>query len=185
MPIAVTCTCGRAMQIKEEFAGRKVRCPDCRGVVVVPTPEREADPEHDALEVLMAEPQVEEGRETKPYPSSVATRRSQPLRGEDKDEAGIQEAPRPRPPVDEPRPRRPEPARKPRPRVRRDDGPRVVVERGWFGNVNAGVVGGLLMMLLAAVWFFGGLAVGIIFFYPPILFIIGLVALFKGLSGNS
>lgn len=52
-------------------------------------------------------------------------------------------------------------------------------------GLRAGVVGGLLMMALAAVWFFGGLAVGYIFFYPPILFIVGLVGLLKGIfDGN-
>jgi hypothetical protein len=42
-----------------------------------------------------------------------------------------------------------------------------------------------VMMLGAVVWFVGGLFFDIIFFYPPILFVIGLVAFFKGmLSGN-
>jgi len=44
------------------------------------------------------------------------------------------------------------------------------------GNVGAG----LGMMALAVVWFCGGLAFGFIFFYPPILFIFGLVACFRG-----
>jgi len=37
------------------------------------------------------------------------------------------------------------------------------------------------MMIGATLWFFGGLAVGIIFFYPPVLFIIGLGVFFKGI----
>ena len=57
----------------------------------------------------------------------------------------------------------------------------VVFERGWFGSLNAGMVGGLLMMLIAVVWFVVGLAVGFIFFYPPILFVIGFIALVRGL----
>jgi hypothetical protein len=53
--------------------------------------------------------------------------------------------------------------------------------RGW----DAGMMGGLAMMAIAAVWFFGGLAVGIIFYYPAILFIIGLVGFVRGLfTGN-
>ncbi|MEL6894798.1 MAG: hypothetical protein AAFP90_01705 [Planctomycetota bacterium] len=44
---------------------------------------------------------------------------------------------------------------------------------------------GLLMMIGSVVWFFGGLMAGIIFFYPPILFIIGIVTLVKGLLGGS
>ncbi len=47
------------------------------------------------------------------------------------------------------------------------------------------MTGGLAMMAISAVWFFGGLAFGIIFYYPPILFVIGLVGFFRGMfSGN-
>jgi hypothetical protein len=53
--------------------------------------------------------------------------------------------------------------------------------RGW----DAGMKGGLTMMAIAAVWFFGGLAFGIIFYYPPILFIIGLVGFFRGMFTGS
>jgi hypothetical protein len=49
---------------------------------------------------------------------------------------------------------------------------------------NGGVLGGLLAMLVALVWFIVGLAADRIFFYPPILFIIGLVAFIKGLVQN-
>jgi ribosomal protein S27AE len=48
-------------------------------------------------------------------------------------------------------------------------------------SIDGGVIGGLLMMLIAAVWFFWGLSAGIIFFYPPVLFIIGLVAVIRSL----
>lgn len=50
---------------------------------------------------------------------------------------------------------------------------------------NGGVMGGLLAMLVAVVWFVAGLAADVIFFYPPVLFIIGLVAFFKGLAQGS
>ena len=52
-------------------------------------------------------------------------------------------------------------------------------------GVKKGVLGGVIMMVIAAVWFFGGLAGGYIFYYPPILFVIGLYALVKGImDGN-
>jgi hypothetical protein len=52
-------------------------------------------------------------------------------------------------------------------------------------GMSMGVVGGLLMMGAAVVWFVVGLMAGYIFFYPPILFVIGIIALFKGiLDGN-
>jgi hypothetical protein len=38
MPVSVTCShCDRTYVLKDEFAGRKVRCPDCDTVQVVPT----------------------------------------------------------------------------------------------------------------------------------------------------
>ena len=52
-------------------------------------------------------------------------------------------------------------------------------------GIQKGVCGGLTMMAIAFVWFFGGLCIGIIFFYPPILFIIGLYSFVKGMAtGN-
>jgi hypothetical protein len=46
-------------------------------------------------------------------------------------------------------------------------------------------MGGFAMMAIAAIWFFAGLYVGLIFYYPPILFVIGLYAVLKGiLTGN-
>ncbi len=53
------------------------------------------------------------------------------------------------------------------------------------GILNGGVAGGMLAMFIAVVWFVVGLAADIIFFYPPILFVIGLVAFFKGLAQGS
>ena len=63
------------------------------------------------------------------------------------------------------------------------------VSGGFFGpekqGMKKGVLGGVVMILIAVVWFVGGLAADIIFYYPPILFIIGLVALIKGImEGN-
>jgi hypothetical protein len=60
---------------------------------------------------------------------------------------------------------------------------------GGFGmekkGIKKGVVGGVIMILIAVVWFFAGLAADRIFFYPPILFFIGLYAVVKGLAeGN-
>ncbi|MGH7224468.1 MAG: hypothetical protein ACRELF_14675 [Gemmataceae bacterium] len=81
-----------------------------------------------------------------------------------------------------------EPISKKRSRPRRDikrRTPTVSFERGWFGDVNAGVIGGVLMILIAVVWFIAGLAGGIIFFYPPVLFVVGIIAIVKGGLGNS
>jgi len=46
-------------------------------------------------------------------------------------------------------------------------------------------LGGLVAMIVAAVWFYLGWQAGYIYFYPPILFIGGLVGFCKGLfEGN-
>ena len=43
------------------------------------------------------------------------------------------------------------------------------------------IIAGLGMMLVATVWFSVGLYAGVIFFYPPVLFILGLGSMAKGL----
>jgi hypothetical protein len=55
---------------------------------------------------------------------------------------------------------------------------------GVLGGINAGVAGGALMMLIAIVWFVGGLAAGILFFYPPVLLVVGMITFFKGLASG-
>ena len=68
-----------------------------------------------------------------------------------------------------------------RPRLNADDEDiRKTPRRG----ISGGVLSGILMMLGAVVWFFGALALNWIAFYPPVLFIVGLVTFIKGLSGN-
>ena len=52
-------------------------------------------------------------------------------------------------------------------------------------GMQKGVLGGIIMMVIAVVWFVVGYIVGYIFYYPLILFIIGLFAFLKGLfTGN-
>ena len=52
-------------------------------------------------------------------------------------------------------------------------------------GIDNGMAGGIVMMGIAVVWFGLGWMVGIIFYYPPILFLIGVFAFLKGLvTGN-
>ncbi|HTU20060.1 MAG TPA: hypothetical protein VMG10_18490 [Gemmataceae bacterium] len=162
MPIALSCSCGRAIRVKDELAGKKIRCPECKSILAVPRKKNEADDL--VLEVLPADD------EEAPRRAAIQT-----------------EAPEVRPPRrravedDEPIPRkRSRPTRDIKRRT-----PAVTFERGWFGSINAGVAGGILMILIAVVWFIGGLAVGYIFFYPPILLVIGIIAIVKGGLGNN
>ena len=52
-------------------------------------------------------------------------------------------------------------------------------------GIQAGMAGGIAMMAIAAIWFGAGWMAGVIFYYPPILFLIGAFAFVKGLfTGN-
>jgi hypothetical protein len=62
-------------------------------------------------------------------------------------------------------------------------------DAGYFATekkgIDKGVLGGVVMIAIAVIWFGVGWAAGYIYFYPPILFVIGLYALVKGLmTGN-
>ena len=37
MPVSVTCTCGKALKIPEQYAGKRVKCPQCGTGIRVPT----------------------------------------------------------------------------------------------------------------------------------------------------
>ena len=70
------------------------------------------------------------------------------------------------------------PKPKPKPKKKKN-------KTGSSGSASAGfdygqVFGGIAMMVGAVVWFVVGLFLGIIFFYPPILLIIGFVTMIKG-----
>jgi hypothetical protein len=51
--------------------------------------------------------------------------------------------------------------------------------------LGMGAIGGVLLCVVAVVWFFIGLKAGIIFFYPPILFCIGIYGIITGLYDSA
>lgn len=53
---------------------------------------------------------------------------------------------------------------------------------GW--GINAGIGGGALMMLLAVVWFVLGLMANRFYPYPLFMFVVGVIAFFKGIADN-
>jgi hypothetical protein len=167
MPISLSCDCGRALRVKDELAGKNIRCPECKSILAVPAKEINAGDL--VLEVIPADDEDESERRSSRRSAiqSEPPEAMPPFRrpGEDDD-----------PPIR----KRPKPRRE----VRRST-PRVAFESGWFGNVNAGAIGGVLMVLIAVVWFVLGLAAGRIFFYPPFLFIIGIIAIVKGAFGDN
>lgn len=43
MPIQVACACGKKLSVKDELAGRRVKCPACQQTISVPKPKVQAD----------------------------------------------------------------------------------------------------------------------------------------------
>ena len=165
MPISFACDCGRILRTTDENAGRSATCPKCGVQLLVPEADAPA-PRRPAA------PPVEESR-------------GYDLAGEEVVPAG----------------RRPDaPYNRPRRDDRDDDAPRRS-DRPRYGDVNRfakpaptrygggmtdkGAVAGILMMVGAVIWFVVGMAVNVIFFYPPILFILGLICFIKGLTNRS
>ena len=51
--------------------------------------------------------------------------------------------------------------------------------------VNKTIWGGVAMLVIGVIWLFGGLAVEMIYFYPFILIIAGIIAIVKGVNDKN
>jgi hypothetical protein len=181
--IQLDCTCGKSYRLKKDVQpGRTIRCPACGNGLKVPAPAPVPEPVgvfdsgSDEFEALLASaaagPSVAPPAANRPVPPPV---------------------PAPLPMVPPPLQQQPTAWATPptltyaqaQARQKTKPQPRVVFERGWFGSVNSGAIGGILMMIIAAAWFFVGLSFNRIFFYPPILFVIGAIAVIKGVLGGN
>jgi hypothetical protein len=184
--IRLDCTCGKSYRLKKEVQpGRTIRCPACGNGLTVPepTPVPAAvgiqDPEQDEFEALMASAAV--------GPNVAAPESHRAPLPPVPPSATVPMAP---PPLAQQQPVSWAPSStltyaQAQARQKGKRQPRVVFEQGWFGSVNSGAIGGILMMIIAAVWFVVGLSFNRIFFYPPILFVIGAIAVIKGLLGGN
>ncbi|MFL5328902.1 MAG: hypothetical protein ACJ8C4_08290 [Gemmataceae bacterium] len=168
MPINVTCDCGRSLRVKDECAGHKVRCPECKNPVPVPAFADQGD--DDAVNLLLDDstPTPALPRQFE-IPRPAARVSPLPLNRP-------ASSPQPSKPMNLAQLTRPVPPKPPRRKQR---------ERTKTSfAVNPSIVSGILMMLGAVVWFVAGLAAGYIFFYPPILFVLGIGAIIKGFRGE-
>ena len=168
MPIPVHCDCGKSMKVKDELAGRKIRCPECKIVVVVPRPQEVKLPEDEALNVLLT---AEPPRPIKPPPPPANT--------EDEEQASYTAAtPRPKP----------RPVEKKAKEPWKSSGARRASRRAEYQPwlvVNPSILSGLGMMGGAILWFVLGIVLlDTIFIYPPILFVLGSAAIFRGFTGG-
>jgi hypothetical protein len=213
MPITFRCSCGKTLQVKDEFAGRRVKCPACSGVAVVPA----AMP---AFEVVEDEPPAPPPPpKSRPVAAPVAARKATA-----DDDAGFDvvddEDDRPRKKVrararddddedDDDRPRRKVKARSQvdeeersldndkarylgvdddededdRPRKKKRKSKKKKDDHLAFEKaiLNSGIPGGVAAMVVATIWFIVAIMNDWIFWYPPILFCVGLAAVIKAL----
>jgi hypothetical protein len=178
MTIAVQCPgCKCRLNAPATAAGKRVKCPKCPTVMLMPAPEPEADFEivEDTFEVV----------EDKPAPRPKAKRPDHDYRDDvlvcpDCGEENDAEARRcdcgARLSADRPK------------RKKRTVKKTQSEHGGWFGFekgiLGSGVLGGMLAMIIAVVWLVVGLMNDRLFIYPPVLFVVGLVATIKGMVGG-
>jgi hypothetical protein len=146
MSIPIRCDCGKSLKVKDEAAGRKVRCPGCGVVLPIPKPEIPKEADEQALDYLLAEgppPAKKSGAK------DHFTEKAPPIRPK----AAPIEKKRSVPSIKKRYPREK--------RYSRDGG------RMPFIVVNPSIITGVAMMGGAVIWFVAGLYANRVFFYPP------------------
>lgn len=155
----VTCSaCSTTLRIPDKYWGKKIRCPQCKEVISVPA----------------AAPLALPGAPGAAASEEVEFLDDDAFLDEGSEADGLRTAGAAAPRVAGAPPSKPDPKAK-------AGGGAFGMERKMVGS---GILGGLALMVGAAVWFVLGLMADRIFFYPPIMFIIGFVALIKGLIGS-
>src|SRR5215217_5952801 len=73
MTISYKCSCGKSYRLKEEMAGKKVRCPNCNAVQTVPVPKPPEEPMEVELEEVPPPRQSQHVQEAprKPRPMPI------------------------------------------------------------------------------------------------------------------
>jgi hypothetical protein len=189
MPIQIQCDCGKKLRVKDESAGKKIRCPGCQEILSVPAPELVEPDEEDTSAAVTSEPPKPASRSRRKNDSddeestavTANAPKTSPWDKKDVNDEDEEERPRSRKRPDdeddedeEDRPRR----RKKKRRRDKDGSPEG--ESSSQAGPYATIGGGVLMMVGATVWCIAGLAFDRIFIYPPILFVIGIVAVVRG-----
>jgi len=178
MAFLFTCACGKRLKVADQLVGKRCRCPGCGEIRSVPEA-RTADPEAARAD----ESPIAAGKPRRPVTEIRAQRRGdipEVLPADDDDE----EAYKPRDEeAYEPRSKEERPRRREKKLVRK----RLPERKGFFafekGLADKGALAGVLMIVIAVVWFVCGLIfLDRLFFYPPILFVIGVIAFIKGLT---
>jgi hypothetical protein len=164
MPITFSCACGQTLEMADEYAGKQARCPSCQAVVTVPSavPPPPLPPAAPPKARLAEADPTDDDHAAGAASLNPLDRQNPPSRrrrrGEDED--ALDEDYRPR-----------------RRRMYDDDEPRQPAHKLW----NSRVTGGIVSAVIGLVW--GGIvvAMGRIPIVAPILFVLGVVNIIRGL----
>ncbi|MCE9566763.1 MAG: hypothetical protein K8U57_32560 [Planctomycetes bacterium] len=156
MPITFACGCGQPLFVADKYAGMAVECPTCGKT---PTAPYLLPPSSAPAPIPTAKPWKKGAAAEEPEPAPMHDPNS-PFGFSDPGEV----------------------ARERNRKAQEREHPTEKSQSLEGGLLNGGVAGGAIAMLIAVVWFVVGLMADVIFFYPPVLFIIGLVSFFKGLA---
>lgn len=198
--ITFSCSeCSGKLAVPSSAAGKKIRCPKCQGVATVPAsmispfegmpevPKRKrSEPQGAARDGVNGRAEIVRPKKPKRRESSEDSWLTEDLsqnQGDASwDDYGYGTGTSQRLP---PRTKKKRAETSDRPVLRGDGYEPPPPARSYGSGVSAGpMVAGILMMAGAAVWFFAGLAAGVIFFYPPVLFVLGAISFLKGLFGS-
>jgi hypothetical protein len=156
--IRFSCACGHPFNFKDSYAGASIECPSCREPQTVPPAGTDTGPA----------PDREADAIRGPLPADFGKKWGSPQGRADDDYEVDRGEREPYSPRDIDR------------RLTREPPPR----SGGFGSLNAGIGGGIAMMVVGGLICLVCLGLGRIPIYGVILFIIGVVALIKGI-GNA
>ncbi|HAY81643.1 MAG TPA: hypothetical protein DCY79_17715 [Planctomycetaceae bacterium] len=153
--ILVTCLCGQQFRAQPHLAGKTVRCGVCQSPIQVPSGlDAGALPQDDFFAPLPAnDPLMQQPNLNSFGPSPGTNVNSAPLKTRISDQMLASAGAE---------------------RRERDE-----EMNAWS---TGKIITGVLMIVGSLVWFGFGLLGGVIFFYPPIMFVLGIIALCNGLA---
>jgi hypothetical protein len=201
MPIPLSCPCGRSIRARDELAGLRIKCPQCGGVLTVPSPEPAAPPkvdpwseapprdespqpaaaqEEELSEVLPADPDEADEDEDD---EEMLSQRERVRRREAREKERVERR------DEEDRTRRRRKSRRKRAFNALAEKGRFNVQgsRGYFGGVNAGVGCGVAMLVVGVIVVFlslvamSGAGRGVVV-VPVGLIVGGIIAIARGMN---
>ena len=197
--ITIQCSqCTGKLSVPSTAAGKKVRCPKCQSVISIAAESVQEAPEKPAPRRATSAPPTRSSAAERPK-SAPASKPKKARRAEQQDNNWVEDngegsygsdnwdsydsyndVPAAMPPKKKAR------AATSRESASRGDAYEAPPSQPRSSSgANWGAMGtGILMMVGAAVWFVFGLMNDIIYFYPPVLFVLGIISFFKGLFGS-